>query len=440
MEYPDYVKYVMDILESIGHPAFLVGGCVRDMLLGKTPHDYDIVTSAAAGEIKACFDRVLTIGERYGTLGVLVGASLIEISSFRGRAGGDCADSMQRLADDLAGRDFTINAMALDLAGTLYDPWAGEADLKRGIIRATGGRGAQLFSDDPLRMLRAIRLHAVYGFNIENDTWQDIIQLKGLLVLCAPERIREEFNRILLSEQPAQGVRRLYQSGLLQYIIPELMLGAGFDQRSLHHDRDVFEHSLSALENTSPRLSLRLAALLHDVAKPLCFTLDEAGKGHFYGHHLVGSDMVMTIMGRLRYDCRTIEDVALLVGAHMSRFEKVRDRPLKKLIVQVGEHNLEDLVELQRADIIASAPPCNFTSLEQMDRDIRRILEEGLPLQRSDLAVKGDDLIALGYSPGPELGRTLMTLLEIVLDDPTRNKREILLEMASSRLASPASD
>lgn len=421
----------MERLESCGYPCFMVGGCVRDILLGKIPHDYDLATPAKVEDIKSCFERVLSIGEKHGTLGVLNNGKLIEVSTFRGN---DNPDIQAALKDDLAGRDFTINAMAIDRQGILHDPWGGQQDLDRGIIRSTGDQAARLFSDDPLRMLRAVRLNAVYGFSIEENTWLEISQLKGLLVLSAPERIRDEFNRILLSERPAQGVRMLYRSGLLHHIIPELVAAAGFDQRSLHHDRDVLEHSLAALENTAPRLQLRLAALLHDVAKPCCFSLDEWGKGHFYGHHLVGSEMVVTILSRLHYDCRTMENVALLVRTHMSRFEKVRDLPLKRLIIMVGQDNIVDMLELQRADIIASAPPCDFTVLERMGEDIQRILAEGLPLQRSDLALCGDDLIALGYKPGPELGRTLTDLLETVLADPARNEREVLLEIARSRL------
>jgi len=436
MEWPCYVRETMDRLASIGCSSFLVGGCVRDILLGLTPHDYDLVTSAAADQIKTCFDRVLSIGERHGTLGVMVDDNLLEISTFRGDSRLAGTNPTQGLVVDLAERDFTINAMAMDETGKLYDPWGGKEDLRKGLVRATRDRGAKLFSDDPLRMMRAVRLSTTMGFKIEDGTWQDIVQSHGLLVLTAPERIREELNRILLSQRPAEGVRLLYQSRLLSHIIPELVTTAGFDQKSHHHDRDVFEHSLCALENTAPRLPLRLAALLHDVAKPACFSLDEEGKGHFYGHHLVGSEMVMTIMARLRYDYRTMEDVALLVGAHMSRFEKVRERPLKKLIVGVGEHNLPDLFDLQRADIVASAPPCDFTVLEQMERDVQRILREKPPLQRSDLAINGDELLELGYKPGPELGRTLMNLLEIVLEDPERNNKDLLLELARSRLNS----
>lgn len=433
MDVPNDVGQVMNRLESRGYLCFMVGGCLRDIMLGKIPHDYDLVTSAKTEEIKACFERVLTFGEKHGTLGVLNNGKLIEVSTFRGN---NNSDSQAALRDDLAGRDFTINAMAIDQQGILHDPWGGQQDLAQGVIRSTGGQAAMLFSDDPLRMLRAIRLNAVYGFSIEEDTWLKILQLKGLLALSAPERIRDEFNRILLSERPAQGVRMLYRSGLLQHIIPELVAAAGFDQRSPHHDRDVLEHSLTALENTAPRLQLRIAALFHDVAKPFCFSLDQWGKGHFYGHHLVGSEMVITIMSRLRYDCHTMENVALLVRSHMSRFEKVRDLPLKRLIIMVGRDNIVDMLELQRADIIASAPPCDFTVLERMEEDIQRILEEGLPLQRSDLALCGDDLLALGYKPGPELGRTLTYLLEIVLADPARNDREALLKMARSRLRS----
>lgn len=436
MDWPEYVQQVMDKLEGIGCPGFLVGGCVRDILLGKTPHDYDLTTSASTERIKACFDRVITLGEEHGTLGVMAGDSLVEISTFRGDHEAP-QDLLKCLTADLAERDFTINAMALDKEGKLHDPWGGEQDLGLGLIRATGNRGAELISQDPLRMIRAVRLAAVYGFSIDTATWQNIIQLNGLLVLCAPERVREEFNRILLSERPAEGLRLLHEGLLLGHIIPELMATVGFDQRSPHHDRDVFEHSLTALENTAPRLTLRLAALLHDVAKPACFSLDEAAKGHFYGHHLMGREMVMNIMARLRYDYQTTQDVALLVAAHMSRFENVRDKPLKRLIVQVGQHNLENLFELQRADIIASAPPCDFNTLEQMERDVQRILEESLPLQRSDLAVNGDDLISLGYQPGTELGKTIMYLLEVVLEDPACNEKAFLLNLARQRLGPP---
>jgi len=274
MEWPGYVRETMDKLAGIGCSSFLVGGCVRDILLGLTPHDYDLVTSASADQIKTCFERVLSIGERHGTLGVMVDGNLLEISVFRGDTSLVGGDALPALRKDLAERDFTINAMAMDERGKLFDPWGGEIDLKRGLIRATGDRGARLFSADSLRMLRAVRLSAARGLVIESGTWQDIRQLHGLLALSAPERIREELNRILLSERPAVGMRLLYQSELLGHIIPELVAAAGFDQRSPHHDRDVFEHSLCALENTAPRLPLRLAALLHDVAKPACFSLE----------------------------------------------------------------------------------------------------------------------------------------------------------------------
>ena len=431
---PEPLLNVINTLDERGYQTFLVGGCVRDMLLCREPLDYDLLTSASLEEIEASFSKTVAIGARYGSLLVIVDGLKIDISTMQADRSITLATNRSSLEKDLAGRDFSINAMALDLRGNIYDPWSGQQDLQNKIVRATRNRARELFSEDPLRMMRAIRIFSVYGFTIEPHTYGAIIECHHLLAQVALERIREELNRILLSERPAQGIRMLQECGLISYIIPELAPMVGLDQRNFRHNRDLFEHTLAVLEGVPHRLNVRLAALLHDIGKPICFTVDEGGIGHFYGHHLEGIGICQKILKRLKYDQQTINDVSMLVGAHMSRYAKLRDASLKKLIKQVGQDNLQDLFALQKADIIGSAPPYDFSELDKMESDTSKILGEGLPLEIKDLAVNGTDLITLGYAPGPVLGAVLSELLELVLDDPTKNQRANLLKIARQRL------
>jgi len=324
--------------------------------------------------------------------------------------------------------------MAMNVSGRIYDPWGGQTDLKNRVLSATGNQAQERFSEDPLRMMRAIRFCTAYGLDIIPATYEMILKYHHLLNKVSGERVREELNRILLSNQPALGIRMLLESGLMHYIIPELEAMVGFDQRTFRHNRDLLEHSLAVLEGVPPRLNVRLAALLHDIGKPACFTIDEDGKGHFYGHHLEGMTVCREILQRLRYDKQTSENVSLLVGEHMSRFSRLRNASIKKLIMRVWKHNLQDLLDLQRADIIGSAPPYDFSELEIMEAEIKRILMEMQPLEIKDLAVNGSDLIAMGFVPGPALGEALQGLLEIVLEDPGKNQKDMLLEIARHTL------
>ncbi len=431
---PEPLLKVINTLDKRGCQTYLVGGCVRDMLLRREPQDYDLLTSASLADIEESFSKIVTIGAQHGSLLVIADGLKIDISTMQTGQSKTFAANCSSLENDLARRDFSINAMALDLRGNLYDPWDGQRDLQDSIIRATRNMASELFSDDPLRMMRAIRLSTVYGFTIEPRTYAAIITYHHLLAQVAMERIREELNRILRSERPAQGIRMLQEGGLIPYVIPELALMVGLDQRNFRHNRDLFEHSLAVLEGVPARLNVRLAALLHDIGKPSCFTVDEGGIGHFYGHHLEGIGISREILKRLKYDQQTINDVSILVGAHMSRYAGLRDASLKKLITQVGRDNLPDLFALQKADIIGSAPPCDFSELDKMERDIKTILGEGLPLDIKDLAVNGTDLITLGYTPGPFLGAVLNELLELVLDDPAKNQPAILMGIAKQRL------
>jgi tRNA nucleotidyltransferase (CCA-adding enzyme) len=427
---PEHILSIMQRLEDYNYEVFLVGGCVRNLLLGQTPVDYDLVCSASLVQISSIFSRILPIGAKHGTVMVLVDDHRVELSTYKNTDLGALNGQLSALERDLAGRDFTINAIAMDASGNLYDPWGGSADLQAKKIKATCNQAEQRFTEDPLRMMRAIRFATVYDFQICEETCAAILKLNHLLGGVARERVREELNRILISKRASHGIRGLQASGLMAYIIPELELMVGLDQRNIRHNRDLFEHSLAVLDGVPARLNVRLAALLHDIGKPACFTVDAAGIGHFYNHHQAGIEISKTILQRLKYDSVTVNNVALLVGAHMTRFARLRNAPLKQLIRQLGENSLQDMYDLQKADILGSAPPFEFAELEQMQLEISNIMHSHQPLELKDLAVSGSDLIALGYTPGPNLGEALQKLLDVVLENPAKNQREVLLEIA----------
>ncbi|OPX85499.1 MAG: CCA-adding enzyme [Pelotomaculum sp. PtaB.Bin104] len=456
MRIPDGVAKIIRTLKQQGHQVFVVGGCVRDLLLGSEPADYDLATSATASEIASYFPKTVPIGEKHGTIAVLIDGFSVEVSTFKwvapaasaerggstagkGDAPGTGRSSLSGLEQDLALRDFTINAMAIDASGTLIDPFGGADDLRQQVLRSPSDEAEQRIIEDPLRMLRAVRFCCTLGFSMSRSVYEAIVKRYDLLQRVAPERVREELNRILLSERPAKGIRLLLETGLLGQVMPEAVLMAGFEQYSKHHDKDVFEHAMAVLEASPPRLAVRLAALLHDIGKPRTFSIDKKGAGHFYSHHQAGGSMAIEILKRLKYDNKTIEKVSMLVAEHMSRFPKVRDKTLKRLISRVGEDNLADLFDLQRADILGSAPPYDFSLLEAMRVEIARILSEKQPLRVQDLAINGHDLLALGFSPGPEIGRLLERLLAEVLENPEKNNPAVLLKMAGEYLSAPDS-
>ncbi|MEQ8200297.1 MAG: HD domain-containing protein [Syntrophomonadaceae bacterium] len=429
MQLPDYVAGILAVLKGQGYQAYLVGGCVRDLLLDREPSDYDVVTSAPPAAISTLFPRTVPLGARYGTIAVITAGGVVEVSTWKSRYHSSLP-GLTGIEADLFWRDFTINAMAMDDSGAVIDPFGGLRDLEGKTIACPAHQAAQRFRDDPLRMVRAIRLSCNLGFTLHPTVTDAIIAEAPLLPRVAVERIRSELDLILLAKLPAQGVRALAATGLLTYILPELIPLLDFDQKSPRHDKDLFEHTLAVLEIVPPRLTLRLAALLHDVGKPVCFTMGPEGRGHFYNHHLEGSRMAAVILQRLKYDHQTITVVVQLIYGHMSRFPKVRRESLKKLIGRVGEENLSDLFALQRADILGSAPPFDTSLLDAMEKEVGDILAVRPPLYRKDLAVDGHDLITLGFEPGPGIGQMLERLLEVVLERPEMNQAQILLEKA----------
>lgn len=421
-------------LKEGGHLAYAVGGCVRDSLLGRTVQDWDLCTSALPEEIQQCFSHlpcVLT-GLRYGTVTVLVEGRAFEITTFREEVGysdhrhPDQVRFLSSLEGDLSRRDFTINAMAADVCGTVIDCFGGREDLEKGQIRCVGAPEAR-FTEDALRMLRALRFAARFEFSIDPHTARGIHQCKEGLCLVAPERLRKELDGILLGKAPGKLLAEF--SDLFCQIIPELRPCIGHDQYNPHHKLDVWQHTLAAVDAAEPCLPLRLALLLHDLGKASVFTLDKNLIGHFYGHSVVSAALCQRILNRLRYDHGTRDTVTTLVRFHDVPLQGSPKR-LRRCLNQLGEENTKLLLRLRRGDCLGkqTLPPAQIEEeIARLEECLQEILAQEQCFCLKHLAVKGRDLLALGIPPGPELGQLLQTLLEKVLEGELENQKDRLL-------------
>ena len=422
---------VLELLEQAGHQAVLVGGCVRDSLLGIPPHDYDAATSALPEQIKAACNALpcLDIGVKHGTVTVLSGGISVETTTFRKETTysdhrhPDAVEFTSELVEDLARRDFTINAMAWE-RGAVIDPFGGQADLAAGLVRCVGNPERR-FEEDALRILRGLRLAAQLEFNIHPDTADAIHRHADDLRHVAQERIWAEFSRLLCS--PGAENILLGFPDVVCRIIPELGPCVGFDQKNFHHRYDVYTHSVKALCNTPPLLPLRLAALLHDVGKPDTFSLDEEGTGHFYGHPAVSTTLADTALRRLRVSNELREQVLLLIERHDLPVLPER-RWVGRWLARLGEESFFFLLALKRADRAACADPTppSPDPLEQAEVMARGLLEERACFSLKDLSVKGNDCITLGLK-GKEIGSALQMLLDRVAEGSLPNEREALL-------------
>jgi tRNA nucleotidyltransferase (CCA-adding enzyme) len=431
---PPVVVQLFSWFQSAGASLWLAGGCLRDLSLNQTPSDWDFATNLLPEDIadlcRAFGCQVFMTGLKHGTVTVIVNNTAFEITTFRkdGPYGDhrrpDYVEFSADISDDLARRDFTVNAMAYSPLYGWLDPFDGQKDLKRCLIRTVGEPKAR-FEEDALRILRGIRICSQFGFHIDPDTMAAMRQFGFTLEKISKERIRDELNKILLSDRPGLGFRLLESLGLLIWTIPELIPCAGFDQRSRHHYLDVFEHALNTAENTPEALPVRLAALLHDIAKPRCFTIDEHGAGHFYGHEVVGAEIAADILKRLKYDYATIFLVQSLVLHHMAHLSKPGDAAVKKLMLLLGKDNMPRLFSLQEADLQASKPPHEFSLIDRLKAQVNRIIASQEPLSIKDLAINGYDLIHWGVAP-KERGKALNRLLEAVYEDPALNTRASL--------------
>ncbi len=432
---PENVKTLLNKLHNNGYQAYIYGACIRDYLLGKEPISWDITTNALPNNIVIIFDEnegfsTIPSIQDYGIVTVLFKGESYQVNTFRTGEERRFADDIN---EDLLYKDFTMDSIAYNEQEGLLDPYNGVGDIKNRLIRCARNPFEQM-QEDSVRILRAIRFETQLGFNIEPKLLQAIKDLKDSIPTSGSERVRNEFIQILLSEQPSQGIRRLLELGLLERLIPELIPTIGFDTRSSYHDKDVFEHTLVVLDNTEPNLTLRLAALLHDIDKPNCLTIDEDGEGHCYGHASSSSEIARTILGRLNFDRKTVKAVTALIKEHMNDFVNISDLSIKRLIRRVGLDNIDRLFELQLADIKGSE-----LSGRDPDRTMKirnkcfEVLSRREPLTVHDLDISGYDLLSLGYPPGKEIGEVMDYLLDQVVDNPALNQRDTLITLLKNR-------
>ena len=433
MPLPDDVTYCITQLEQAGYKAYAVGGCVRDYLLGLTPHDYDLCTNATPDQTAATFAHhpLIRNGEKHGTIGVVVEGNIYEITTFRTEGSysdsrhPDSVEFVSDLKTDLARRDFTVNAMAYNPKTGIIDPFGGYRDLQGKILRAVGDPETR-FTEDALRILRGVRFALRFGLEPEWNTETAMIHLAPALDQLACERIYSELCGILplLTAKTMQ----LYQPILTQ-VIPELKACLGFDQHSRHHAYDVWDHTVFVTEATAPNLALRFAALLHDVGKPVVFYQDEDGSGHFPDHARVGGEMANEILRRLKAPNELREQVVFLISHHMTPFEPDRTL-LHRRLSKYGIENCRLLLQLQRADFCSKGVQGEGPDYDTIETMLDSLVQENACLQTKDLAVNGNDLMALGYAPGPQLGQAMQTLLQHVIDETLPNQKEELLEKA----------
>ena len=434
MNLPQYVTQCLDALESAGYASYAVGGCVRDACLGLTPHDYDLCTAALPEQTEAVFagKQLVLAGKKHGTVGVVTDCGVVEITTFRTE--GDYRDNrhpnwvsfVPEVEQDLARRDYTINAMAYSPKRGFADPFGGRADLRAKVLRAVGDP-EQRFQEDSLRILRGVRFAVRFGFSVEEETEQAMSSQAELMDNLARERVFDELCKLL----PLVNAEDLCRfAPILAAVIPELRPMIGFDQHSPHHAYDLFTHVAHVVEAVPGDLTLRWAALLHDVGKVPTFTRDATGRGHFYGHAQVGAEMADGILRRLKAPSALREQAVTLIGGHMTRLEPNR-KTLRRQLGRMGWDTMDKLLSLQEADM-GSKGTGNPEELEQFAQ-VRGLLEEikaeNACLRVTDLAVNGRDLMAMGYT-GKAIGDCLNALLERVLDETLPNERQALLQAA----------
>lgn len=432
---PVNAEKILRVLENQGFEAFIVGGCVRDSILGRRPDDWDITTSARPEQVKALFRRTVDTGLKHGTVTVLMDKESYEVTTYRidgeyedGRHPKEVAFTAS-LEEDLKRRDFTINAMAYHPDRGLVDLFRGMDDIRAEIIRCVGNP-LERFGEDALRILRAVRFSAQLGFSIEEETKKGIEELVPNLKLVSAERIQTELVKLLASPHPDY-LLTAYETGITRQFLPEFDACMETGQNTPHHCLSVGLHTLQSLLNIRPDKVLRLTMLLHDIGKPAVKKTDENGRDHFKMHGPAGEKMASAILRRLKFDNDTISKVCRLIRWH-------DDRPapdmcsVRRAVNRIGEDIFPLYLEVQRADMLAQSTykrEEKAARLEGVNECYRKILEEGQCVSLKSMAVSGRDLIAAGYAPGPELGEILDRLLEHVLEHPEDNEKDRLLAL-----------
>lgn len=442
---PKEVKLIIDTFYRSNFEAFMVGGCVRDILLGNLPKDYDITTSAKPEITISLFDKTIPTGLKHGTVTVLISNEPYEVTTYRTEGKyidnrrPSSVDFVTDIKEDLSRRDFTINALAYNEKVGLIDYFNGTDDIKNKIIRCVGNADKR-FKEDALRMLRAVRFSCQLNFDIEENTYTAIKNNYKLIKNISSERIRDELCKILISENPSKGLEILRDTKLLEIILPEINALYNFSPKCTNHNRNIFAHTLKVIDNTENDLLLRLSALFHDVGK--LNTLTPLNNGTFYGfpgHCLEGSIMVKKILSRLRFDNNTIKVISKLIEHHLVLNAPVMPTKyeVKMLLNEVGVDNINLLFSLQRADINSLDNPRVFLEkVRYTENLVNEIINKNEPLTIKDLNISGGDLISnLNLKPGKILGDVLNHLLNIILKNPNLNSKESLLTLAKSFLS-----
>ena len=432
MVLPEYILECLDALENAGFAAYAVGGCVRDACLGLTPHDYDLCTAALPEQTEAVFaDRRLVLaGKKHGTVSVVTDGDVVEITTFRTEGAyrdnrhPDWVAFVPNVEEDLARRDFTVNAMAYSPKRGFADPFGGREDLQNRVLRAVGDP-VQRFREDSLRILRGARFAVRYGLTVDRATEEAMLSEAYRMDNLARERVFDELCK-LLPLVDAADLQRF--ASLLAAVIPELAPMIGFDQRSPHHAYDLCTHVSHVVAGVPADLTLRWAALLHDIGKVPTFTRDETGRGHFYGHAPKGAEMADAVLRRLKAPTLLRERVVLLIEKHMTRLVPEK-KTLRRRLGQLGWETVEQLLCLQEADMGSKGvgEPEEMAQFSRLRACLEEIRAENACLTVKDLAVSGHDLIALGLQ-GRAIGQSLNALLEQVIDETLPNERDALLE------------
>lgn len=435
---PGKVNKIIGVLQEAGFEAYAVGGCIRDSLLGRTPNDWDITTSAKPMEVKALFSHTIDTGIQHGTVTILLDREGFEVTTYR--IDGEYEDGRHpkevsftgSLEEDLKRRDFTINALAYNETAGLIDIFEGQKDLKDGIIRCVGN-AEERFTEDALRMLRAIRFSAQLGYRIEENTLAAIHKLAGNLEKISAERIQTELLKLMVSPHPDY-LRTAYECGVTKVFFPEFDLAMETPQNHPHHCYNVGEHILHSLLEVPADKVLRLTMLLHDIAKPQCLTVDEKGITHFHGHEEMGAEMSRVILRRLRMDNDTTDKVCRLVRFHDYGNGVAPDRRIvRRAVNKIGEDLFDDFILVKKADLLAQSMYLReekLNNLAEWDACYREIREAEECVSLRTLAVNGRDLIAAGLQPGRELGDILKQLLDEVLETPEKNEKDYLVSRA----------
>jgi len=439
---PAHVHACMELLTQNGFESYLVGGAVRDLILGSTPADFDLATDASPEQMLNVFRNYKTIptGISHGTVTVLLTGRTVEITTYR--VDGTYTDSRRpdnvlfskSLEEDVKRRDFTINALAMDRNGNIVDYVGGQADLANQIIRSVGDPNLRM-REDALRILRALRFSAVLGFPIEEKTRKSLFRCKNLLERVSAERVWTELSGLICGN--SADVILMHYINILGVVIPELLPMKGFLQHNPHHSYDVWEHTVRAVMNTPPQRTIRLAALFHDSGKPYTFVMDGAGIGHFYGHQKVSCEIAHTVLLRLKSDTRTREQVETLVLWHDVVLEP-SGKIIRRRLNQFGELMLRDLLALKRADTMAQSAKSLYRLEEQahIQEILEKVLAENACFSMNDLAVNGRDLMEIGAVQGEKMGAVLEAALHAVIDGEIPNEHEKLLEFARGMLGS----